>query len=424
MAVGYAVFAAIYIHNHPPYKWPVVPPLASPARGPNAFDYYEEAYSLTCDTAETDYAYAVEVPAGETIHSQAELDRVAAENLPVVLKVRQGLGYPYTSNASRSFTNSFAYYLGHERALARMLAFVGRTNAKQRKWDEAMRDYLDTMQFGSQISRDVSLLGPMTGDACLSIGRRRTWDAVAHVSRDNAVLSAHRLARISASEISARDALQQEEWWTQACLMEAFKKPNWRALAGSAPGEYPASSSPSDISDFFKSQADRARVNAIKPETVMRNYTRFLDEEIRDAALPYPELAAMPPPKPPSDPLTSQMVFPIGSFCFRTVCNQALDRLLEIELALRAYQCDHGAYPSKLSALSPTYLAVVPTDPFTNGAPMHYVAKGSSYLLYSVGPDCGDDGGKPIRDTTRKGAAQYNVRSSDQTGDIVAGLNY
>lgn len=70
-------------------------------------------------------------------------------------------------------------------------------------------------------------------------------------------------------------------------------------------------------------------------------------------------------------------------------------RLLTVELALRAYRCDHGSGPRDLMQLVPKYLRRVPIDPFS-GDPLVYRASGTNWVLYSLGPDRVDDGGKPI----------------------------
>ncbi len=62
-------------------------------------------------------------------------------------------------------------------------------------------------------------------------------------------------------------------------------------------------------------------------------------------------------------------------------------------LALAIYRADHGAYPEKLPQLSPKYLPEVPRDLFADG-PLRYQRQGSGYLLYSVGINGKDDGGR------------------------------
>jgi hypothetical protein len=66
---------------------------------------------------------------------------------------------------------------------------------------------------------------------------------------------------------------------------------------------------------------------------------------------------------------------------------------LSIALALAAFHADHTQYPEKLDELVPTYLAVLPEDIFSGQAPV-YRRKGPGYLLYSVGENTRDDGGR------------------------------
>ena len=73
----------------------------------------------------------------------------------------------------------------------------------------------------------------------------------------------------------------------------------------------------------------------------------------------------------------------------------ARERLLATELALRCYQSEQGHPPARLGELATNYLSQVPADPFS-GQPLVYRAQGTNWLLYSVGPDGVDDGGKPL----------------------------
>ncbi len=73
----------------------------------------------------------------------------------------------------------------------------------------------------------------------------------------------------------------------------------------------------------------------------------------------------------------------------------ARERLLAAELALRCYQSEQGHPPARLDKLTTNYLSHVPQDPFS-GQPLIYRAQGTNWLLYSVGSDGVDDGGKPV----------------------------
>ena len=71
-----------------------------------------------------------------------------------------------------------------------------------------------------------------------------------------------------------------------------------------------------------------------------------------------------------------------------------------LAFAMAAYRADRGSYPAKLTYLSPKYIAVVPKDRFNDGD-LHDSLQAGGYLLYSVGPNGQDDGGKGIEDRKR-----------------------
>ena len=60
---------------------------------------------------------------------------------------------------------------------------------------------------------------------------------------------------------------------------------------------------------------------------------------------------------------------------------------------MAAYRADTGRYPARLAELAPKYLAAVPDDLFA-GKPLVYRPSEAGYLLYSVGINGKDDGGR------------------------------
>jgi hypothetical protein len=72
---------------------------------------------------------------------------------------------------------------------------------------------------------------------------------------------------------------------------------------------------------------------------------------------------------------------------------------VQIAFALAAYRADSDHYPAKLDELGPKYLAAVPGDLFS-GKPLIYRPNAAGYLLYSVGPNGVDDGGRLYDDET------------------------
>jgi hypothetical protein len=77
-------------------------------------------------------------------------------------------------------------------------------------------------------------------------------------------------------------------------------------------------------------------------------------------------------------------------------CEQE-QRNLDLAFALAAYHIDHGRYPAKLDDMAPKYLAAIPVDIFS-GKPIIYKPSANGYLLYSVGPNGKDEGGRKFDD--------------------------
>ncbi|MCS7168459.1 MAG: hypothetical protein RMI91_07570 [Gemmatales bacterium] len=72
---------------------------------------------------------------------------------------------------------------------------------------------------------------------------------------------------------------------------------------------------------------------------------------------------------------------------------QQLYLLVQIGLALEIYRSEKGQFPQRLQDLVPQYLPNVPKDIFSGQDPI-YIRNDRGYLLYSVGPNSKDDGGR------------------------------
>ena len=93
-----------------------------------------------------------------------------------------------------------------------------------------------------------------------------------------------------------------------------------------------------------------------------------------------------------------------SSFLLMTACSEdTLDQaavrrdMAQLVFGLAAYRAEHGAYPADLAALVPKDIPAVPEDVFATG-PLRYRREGEGYVLYSVGPNGVDDGGRNRND--------------------------
>jgi hypothetical protein len=73
----------------------------------------------------------------------------------------------------------------------------------------------------------------------------------------------------------------------------------------------------------------------------------------------------------------------------------AILRLLQLELALRLYEHDHGRHPDSLDALVPKYIEGVPVDAMSpEGAPLRSIKTEIGVVPYSIGYNGIDDQGQ------------------------------
>jgi len=73
--------------------------------------------------------------------------------------------------------------------------------------------------------------------------------------------------------------------------------------------------------------------------------------------------------------------------------NKAYLRAARTALAVERYRLAHDRLPGTLDELVPQFLDAMPKDPF-DGKPLRYKLLEKGYMVYSIGPDGKDDGGK------------------------------
>ena len=77
--------------------------------------------------------------------------------------------------------------------------------------------------------------------------------------------------------------------------------------------------------------------------------------------------------------------------------DEQVQRNVRLAFALAAYKGENANYPVTLDVLAPKYLAAVPGDVFT-GRAMQYRRDAAGYVLYSLGLNGADDGGRWVDD--------------------------
>jgi len=85
-------------------------------------------------------------------------------------------------------------------------------------------------------------------------------------------------------------------------------------------------------------------------------------------------------------------------------------RVARTVLAIQRYQLAAGKLPEVLEDLVPTYLEAVPMDPF-DGRELRYEKLGVGFVVYSIGQDLHDNGGReqPPQNNRRAGDSDWDV---------------
>lgn len=399
----------------------------------NAFDYFKAAAAAEKDGDKVDWSgtsgpakmtseqkYLRKKYPNDHPYSLGEKIGLVQENAQTLQILRQGLAYPYQSPPAHSFFGP-SVPLGRFRTLARLVQLESEVQEEQGDWGGAMQSRLDLIQMGEDIPHGSDILGVLAALAIQSLARNHVWLILTHLSAAQAKADARRREAISANHVPYADAVQVEEWDGQTELLAVFRDPHWRGT----------------VQDFITGQdngmgwnrTQRAEMFFVRKTTIMQNYTRFMDQRVRNARSPY--TAQLPPPSTAHlDPLTKVLADAddaLGRFLDADA--EAQNALLMTALALRAYRIEHGTYPTTLGALTPDCLSRVPDDPFALAGSLRYKRVGAKYVLYSVGPDGKDDGGKPIFDasmpTPKPGERDIRYRAQvSSKGDIVAGVNW
>ncbi len=120
------------------------------------------------------------------------------------------------------------------------------------------------------------------------------------------------------------------------------------------------------------------KAGTVSPDTVRR-----LDQACQDLRLT------------PYNWFTRMLLPALGKAARKFALGQASVDLARTACALERYRLAHGSYPETLDALAPTYFASPPHDPITGQPFKYHRTDDGQFVLYSVGWNETDDGGKP-----------------------------
>lgn len=297
------------------------------------------------------------------------------------------------------------------RNLARAKRVEIRENRLRGNYNGALKSGLDSIQLGHDIRRGAPLIYSLVGARWNDETRAEIEGLTEKVGATQAKNSARRMENLLQSRWNLDDALVEDKYCFQLSWPQTFKQQDsWRYLLI-------ATQSPSDFTAFIRSYF-------LSKQNVVDETGAEFDRQIANARLPYADKGVATPS--PQGLVFDDFASFAAQWRYENAGDLAGDRLLMLQLALRAYRLENGQYPSALNALAPHYLKTIPADPFGAGEPMHYKRSGQKYILWSIGPDEKDNGGTPIppnkdeNDLTKK---RLPGTLFDSQGDFVAGKN-
>jgi len=321
--------------------------------------------------------------------------------------------------------------------LGTVLKLDAQVKAEQGDVAGSVNSSLDAMELAVEISHG-GLFGLKSYALSLEASARDgVWPLVDRLDARQVRAAARRMERIVRKHDTLADTLEDEKWVGLTRINELFRTRNWRLAYRTYMGTSSSSSLPKPLPDLY-SYLELVHFNK---RQIRKDYLRYADYVIEESRKSYVQARNLIHVDwmNAEDPVAANFVPYYADAKFReTAGRDAQDALLLASFALRAYEIEHHRLPPKLTALVPEYLASVPKDPFVPGNDLGYRAartvlkdgKGvkRSYIdLYSIGPDCSDDEGIPIRNTTVENQNGKNVWDSivrpKSTGDIVAGFN-
>jgi len=383
---------------------------------PNAFDYYVKAAKLIpyVDTSYVSGTYSVPTTDPTAILKLTASQRTAilAVQPQVTALLTQGMQYPCVAPPIRS-RRTLMPYLSKRRNMGRYFDILAKLSAAQGAWPASMEDSLLSMRVGADSIHGSPLIGALVGEACESIGRKQARAAVDHLSPSEAHKALAEMEDINAREVPCSQILQEEKWTGMTSLAELFRTPNWRTQF--VKENY--ASEKKNVQNYT-----RFRLVFVHKRHSLARYAAYFDTCIIRSTGRF-ALRKPAEPAEPDDIVSAAYSISCDRAWLKSLQNEVGNRLLTMQLALQAYRGEHGAYPSTLAALvSAGYLHTLPDDPFALTGTFHYQTRKTGYLLYSLGPDCTDEGGTPITDT-KDPTKPAKALQLDNRGDIVAGVN-
>ena len=284
-------------------------------------------------------------------------------------------------------------HLSKMRNCARLLARDALLKAREGKTDEALESVRAGLRIGNAFLDEPILTSQLVRIAIGSLMFTASQRILDEDDASPAILK--RLLEeldIAEGRAALARALQGERCFQIDMYEKVIKDPALLAQMG-LPGARPYSpSSRKAFGIIYSLGRPLFRRDEIFALSIMRRMTDL-------SKLPYYKAKAdldkleQDMQSPPFYRLLSTMLLPSTRSHLQEARNEVKIGLAQLALALKIYKAEEGKYPDSLSELVPDILQELPQDPFT-GKDFVYKREGEGFLVYSLGENETDEGGK------------------------------
>jgi hypothetical protein len=292
----------------------------------------------------------------------------------------------FTVSVSKDLIGTLMPHLQDARDVARLLVLDARLRALDGDVEGALRSCRAALNAGRAIGDEPFGASQLTRAACARQALRALEQALAlGVAPATSLEELQRLLAKEAEEPLALTAARSSRVEIYQCLDVMRTGRFDRATYGMRPG--PLGSTGDDLLDRGRARACQAAylryynqvVEAVKLPTESQQDAL---ENVHEPNVQLPKLL---------EALTRGGEWPRMVKAFHQA--KADLRCAAAALAAERYRLAKGRWPDSLDALVPDYLPAVPADPF-DGKPLRLGHLPDGLVVYSVGPDRTDDGGK------------------------------
>jgi len=325
-------------------------------------------------------------------------------NAPALAELRRGLAKPCVLPPQRGLKSLYAASpYARDRELARTLRSEAMYYERKGEYGRAVDSQLDCVEMGVSLPRGGRLISDLVGVAVVAIGCSKIEGNLARLNPSELARAAARIERIRKKIVPYSEVMLEEGYVSASMYVDIFGGPEtrsemmnplkWAEVGGqftiSPIGSAPSSSGPSPA-DFLQG----ARLAFANKTGLVDRMVDYWKAVAAECGKPYTGTSGVPIPQCPLMDLLPDVA--TKARCQRLRMETTI-ALIQAELALRRFNADQKHYPARLDELVPTYLKSTPIDPFGIGKPLRYKPTngGKSFLLYSVGGNMTDDGGKP-----------------------------